>query len=150
MKREKFLWPLTQSHHRSLVMAKSLKQKLSQVGPATQDRLLREISEETGKFFQDELRRHFTEEHDIFWMLRRRLGAADPDLERIEEEHRLFESWIASPSLENLNLFAERIVPHIRFEEDVLFGRVEKLLTPDEKTVIGVCLRLSAHPPSCR
>jgi hemerythrin-like domain-containing protein len=147
MKREKFLWPLSQSHHRALLLARKVKDRLSGAEPGKENSLPRELSAEIQNLFKDELRKHFWDEERILGLFEERMGKGDPDVERIRKEHRLLESLGMRNDRESLVFFSETLTGHIRFEEDVLFPRFEKVLADDEKKVVGEMLAPLAGLP---
>jgi hemerythrin-like domain-containing protein len=145
MKREKYFWPLSQSHHRALVAAKRVKEWLSSTPTGEEAVRLNQASAELKKLYEEELRQHFWDEERILIVFEGRMGEGDPDDERMRKEHRLLESLLAQNTQENLLLFAETLVAHIRFEEDVLFGRMEGVFNEaDQKAV----LEILPHLPS--
>ncbi|HET9869290.1 MAG TPA: hemerythrin domain-containing protein [bacterium] len=131
MKRERFLWPLTQSHHGALLLAKRVREQLP--GTAGDPTALSRLAAEVRGQFQRELGPHFGQEGEILEVFGRRVGAGDPDILRILDEHRKMEAWAGEGSAEALAAFAETLTRHIRFEEEVLFPRWETLFTEDEK-----------------
>jgi len=143
MKREKFLWPLSQSHNRALLAARGVKEQLSS-GPANEeaDRLAK-MSLELKALYEEELRQHFWDEERILGLFEGRMGNGDPDVERIRKDHRLLESLLFQSTKESLLRFSEILTLHIRFEEDVLFGRIEKVFNDGEKKTAGDYLQ---HP----
>lgn len=145
MKREKFLWPLTQSHHRGLVLAKSAREVAAQ--PGVGEGSLKAVSGKIQKVFEGELRQHFRDEEEMMVLFESRVGAKDPDAERLRADHRLLESLVPKADRESLLLFAETLTGHIRFEEDILFGRLEKAFADTEKQEWGELLQ--EHAPSC-
>jgi hemerythrin superfamily protein len=137
MKREKFLWPLSQSHHRALVAAKRVRESL---GAASPNDLSAEVEKAFGAvqvFFNAELRRHFWEEEQILTLFEGHVGKNDSDTNRLRQEHRLLETLAGEKTKESLLRFAETLATHVRFEEDVLFGRIQEVLGPDEKETTG-------------
>ena len=142
MKREKYLWPLSQSHHRALVAAKRVKEQLSSVPPGGEATRILKISSELKELWAGELCQHFWDEERILALFEDRMGRNDPDVEKIRKEHRLLESFLALGTGESLAQFAETLVSHIRFEEDIFFGRLEKVFyDADPLTVSQILLR---------
>lgn len=144
MKREKFLWPLTQSHHRALVTAKRLREKLSAPGAGEDKKLVREMVEEVQKLYDEELRLHFWDEEKILALYEEHMGKSEPEPGKIRREHRQLESLLARSDRKSLLEFAELLMAHVRFEEDVLFGKVEKALNEGEKQAVGHLLEREA------
>ncbi len=136
MKREKYFWPLSQSHHRALVAAKRTKEQLSSIPAGEEAERVRGASSELKKLYEEELCRHFWDEERILVVFEGRMGTGDPDVEKIRKDHYLLKSLLAQNTKESLLQFAETLVPHIRFEEDIFFGRMEKVFTEvDQKAV---------------
>lgn len=136
MKRERFLWPLTQSHHRALLATRKIKDRLSAMGPKNDDTFLRELSGEVKELFEAELGQHFWDEERILGLFEGRIGKDDPDVERIRKEHHLLETLFSQGGLKSLVSFADTLPAHIRFEEDILFPRFEKVLTAEDKKAV--------------
>ena len=145
MKREKFLWPLSQSHHRGLVLAKKVREGAAKEG--VDEGSLKALSAEVQRAYEGELRQHFRDEEEMLVLFESKVGAKDSDAERLRSDHRKLESLVPQASKESLLLFAETLTRHIRFEEDVLFGRLEKAFAENEKREWGDTLQ--EHAPSC-
>lgn len=145
MKREKYLWPLSQSHHRALMAARRIREALSAAGPDSGP--VTELTAEVKSLYDGELLQHFWDEERILNLFESHVGCDDPDARRIRREHRLLESLAFQGTGECLLGFADLIVRHIRFEEDVLFGRIEAVLTGAEQKATGDILE---HPPPAR
>ncbi|HUO57831.1 MAG TPA: hemerythrin domain-containing protein [bacterium] len=143
MKREKFLWPLTQSHHRALLMARWVREKLSASG-AVNEGAVKEMAEEALKLYEEELKLHFWDEEKILVLYEERMGKEEPEPQRIRKEHRLLESMLFRADRESLLAFAELLNSHVRFEEDVLFGRIEKILDEVGKQAVEHLLEREA------
>jgi iron-sulfur cluster repair protein YtfE (RIC family) len=141
MKRENFLWPLSQSHHRALMAARRVREGLSPGGTGSEAEQLAQISAEMKKFHQEELQRHFKDEEYMLDLFESHAGKGDSDSARVRDEHRFLESLLSQNTRESLLKFAETLVIHIRFEEDVLFARVEKAFDDAEKKIVGERLR---------
>lgn len=139
MKREKYFWPLSQSHHRALVAAKRVKERLSAIPPGEEAERLNKVSAELKKLYEEELRQHFWDEERILVVFEGRMGENDPDAGKMRKEHRLLENLLAQNTRESLLQFAETLVPHIRFEEDIFFGRMERAFNEaDQKAVLEI------------
>ncbi len=143
MKREKFLWPLSQSHHRALLAARRVKEQLSS-GPADgEGNQLGKMSSELKKFYKEELCQHFWDEERILSLFEGRMGNGDPDAERIRKEHRFLGSFLSQNTKVSLLQFSETLVLHIRFEEDIFFERIEKIFNESDIRTVGEILQ---HP----
>lgn len=137
MKRERFLWPLTQSHHRGLMAARRVKERLSDCDPGQEADRIEEASLELRGLYEAELKEHFWDEERILGLYEGHMGRLEPEPERIRKEHRLLESLMGRKDRMSLLRFAETLVAHIRFEEDELFGLIEGVLTDDEKEEVA-------------
>ena len=147
MKRETFLWPLSQSHHRALLAAKRVREKLSAVDPKEEKARVGEMSVEARKLYEEELRLHFWDEEKMLALYEEHMGCEEPEPARIRKEHRLLESLLAKSDRTSLLAFADALTAHVRFEEDVLFGKIEKALTEAEKQALGKLLQTT--PAAC-
>jgi hemerythrin superfamily protein len=142
MKREKYFWPLSQSHHRALMAAKQVKEQLSSIPQGEESARLCKVSSELKSLFETELRQHFWDEERLLGLFEARMGNFDPDVERIRKDHRLLESLLAQGKRERLLQFAETLVRHVRFEEDEFFGRMEKVFNEaDQKSVLEILVQ---------
>ena len=137
MKREKFLWPLTQSHHRALMAAKRVREGLAGPSEGVEEALLAELK----TLYGEELQRHFWDEERILSLYEARMGREEPEPARIRKDHRLLESLLYKGDRESLLQFAEILTAHVRFEEDVLFGRIEQVLGEPEKQAVDHLLQ---------
>lgn len=144
MKREKFLWPLTQSHHRALLTAKRIRERFSVTGGGKDQKLVEEMAAEVQKLYDGELRLHFWDEEKILCIYEERMGKFEPEPQKIRREHRQLEALIAHSDREKLLQFAELLTAHVRFEEDVLFDKVERVLGEGEKQVVAHLLETEA------
>ena len=138
MKREKFLWPLTQSHHRALVTARRVKEGLAATG--ADDAVVKEMAGEVQKLYDGELKVHFWDEEKMLALYEQHRGTEEPEPQRIRRDHRRLEGLLAQANRKNLLEFAELLTAHVRFEEDVLFGKIEKALSEVEKQSVGQLL----------
>ncbi|HET9869371.1 MAG TPA: hemerythrin domain-containing protein [bacterium] len=133
MRREKFLWPLTQGHHGALVAARNIRARLSGApgeGPGAPESLVREVE----AFFRDDLEFHFKGEEEVLLKaFEEHVGPSDEGSRKIREDHRVLRELSRSSRRTDLSQFAEALTAHIRYEEDVFFPRVEAELTAGEK-----------------
>jgi hypothetical protein len=148
VRREKFLWPLTQSHHRGLVAAKDTRERIARMDPAGREREMAALREELKGFWESELKAHFGAEERMLEAFAARVGPSDADIQRTVRDHRTLEKLLHQGFKEDLLRFAELLTAHIRFEEEVLFGRIEAALAPPEAQSVGAML-LKAASPSC-
>jgi hemerythrin-like domain-containing protein len=149
MKREKFLWPLTQSHHRGLVLAKHVREKLTDCPKDEEGARVKEALEEVRKAYEEELRQHFWDEERILALYETHMGTEELLPTKIRKDHRTLESLMAKGDRECLLDFAEKLSAHIRFEEEELFSGWEKVFEGPEKETLGKMLQASAPPERC-
>lgn len=146
MKREKFLWPLTQSHHRGLVAARNVRERIARMEAGDREREMAALRKELKDFWGSELKAHFEAEEEMLEVFASHVGPSDPDLLRTVRDHRALERLLGRGFKEDLLRFAEQLTAHIRFEEEVLFGRIEAVLAPPESRAIGEMLLKKANP----
>jgi hemerythrin-like domain-containing protein len=132
VKREKFLWPLTQGHHRGLVAAKNIKNRITQMGDENREKELTDLWTEVSKFWEEDLKTHFAAEEEMLKIFMAHAGPGDPGVTRILSDHRTMEQLVKKGFKEDLLRLADFLTTHIRYEEETFFGRVEKILTPAE------------------
>ena len=149
MKREKFLWPLTQSHHRALVTAKRLREKLSAPGAGQDKKLVQEMAQEVQKLYDEELRLHFWDEEKILALYEERMGKSEPEPGKIRREHRFLEQLMRKADWQSLLAFSETLTEHVRFEEDVVFGKIETALSEGEKLTVDTLLKAAPAVQAC-
>ena len=148
MKREKFLWPLTQSHHRGLVLAKHLREMLTDRPGPEEGAWVRAALEEVRRAYDGELRQHFWDEERILGLYEAHLGTEEPLPAKIRRDHRTLETLMARGDRESLLAFAEKLTAHIRFEEEELFTGWEQIFSAPEKEALGKLL-LDPAPQGC-
>ena len=146
MKREKFLWPLTQGHHRGLVMAKNIRHQFARIKPDPQENMAARLLSEVRGFWEMELMVHFEAEEELLTVFAGHSGPGNPNIARIISEHRMMKRFLDKGSKEDLLRFADILTSHIRYEEDVVFGRIEKILTPDETRTQGEAILKKVAP----
>jgi len=144
MKREKFLWPLTQSHHRALMTAKRIKERLSVADGGEE-----EMAAEVRRLYEEELRLHFWDEEKILALYEERMGREEPEPQRIRLEHRRLEWLLARADRPSLLELAELLTAHVRFEEDVLFGKIEMAMSEGEKLTVDALLKAAPAVQTC-
>jgi hypothetical protein len=132
MKREKFLWPLTQGHHRGLVAAKNIKSRIDQMGEENREKEMAALRMEVSGFWKGDLKAHFAAEEEMLRVFGAHAGPQDPGVTRILSDHRAMEQLVKKGFKEDLLRLADILTKHIRYEEEMFFGRVEKTLTPAE------------------
>lgn len=148
MKREKFLWPLTHGHQHGLAAAKALQGKLAGQEGSTREGM-EDLRSQVLEFWGSELREHFLAEEGILDMLSKELPPGDPDVARFLSDHRTLEKLAKKGFREDLARFADLLTKHIRFEEEVLFGRIERALSPQGRAKAGEMAKGAKVPGAC-
>jgi hypothetical protein len=120
--------------------ARRVREQLSPVPEGQESGRLKIVSSELKNLNEGELRQHFWDEERILGIFEDRMGTGDPDVERIRKDHRLLESLLLLNTRESLLQFADTLVGHIRFEEDIFFGRLEKALDETRRLIVSEIL----------
>ena len=127
IKRSKELAPLSREHHDGLLFAWKLKQGLANNTP------LETIVNYTRWFWSNHIKSHFKDEEKV---LVKFLPADNALVKQMFKEHAQIRDLIISldrePDKSSLQLLAEFISNHIRFEERKLFVYAEEVLTPEQ------------------
>ena len=127
IKRSKELAPLSREHHDGLLFAWKIKQGLSN-GTS-----LATLCSYTRWFWTNHMKPHFKDEEKV---LVKHLPADNPLVAQMFNEHAHIRDVIISldkePDPNSLQLLAEYINNHIRFEERELFAYAEQILTPEQ------------------
>lgn len=131
IKREPALQPLSREHHHGLLLCWKIREGLKRkVDP---DR----IKKYTDWFWENNLVPHFKEEEKAVFPV---LGNEHNLVKKALSEHRrlkrLFEEDVAS--LKTLGLIEEELDSHIRFEERVLFNKIQEVATRAQLEAITV------------
>ena len=148
MKREKFLWPLTQSHHRGLVLAKHIRERLTDCPKAEESVRVKAVLDEVREAYDGELRQHFWDEERILGLYEARMGPEEPLPPKIRKDHRSLERLMKKGDRESLLAFSRTLAAHIRFEEEELFTGWEGTFNEREKEELGKLL-LASVPKGC-
>jgi hemerythrin-like domain-containing protein len=133
VKRAAELAVLSREHHVALELALRLRRARSEDA----ERLAADAAE----FWRQESSEHFRlEEQFLLPRLACHAAADDPDIARTLSDHaelrRRFAS-IGDGGLDALRRLGELLTEHVRFEERVLFPRIESTLDPDELAAVG-------------
>lgn len=145
MKRHPSLRPLSDDHHRALVLARRLRRASS--GPELTDSLSREVRHE----FEAELEPHFRIEER--WLLPAlEAGGAAALAEQMAQDHARLRALVRDTwtrgTAEQLGTLLEK---HVRFEERVLFPRAEELLSEAElDSVLNAATNPEDRDSACR
>ncbi len=131
MKRHLSLQPLSDDHHRALVLARHLRRS-SATDAAEIESLAREVRHE----FEVDLERHFCAEEDRLLPILAKRGAAEL-AERAADDHARLRSLVRGPWRQDTALdIGTLLEKHVRFEERVLFPEAESLLSEDELAAV--------------
>jgi hemerythrin-like domain-containing protein len=128
MKRHPSLQPLSDDHHRALVLARRLRRASS--GPDSTD--AEALSREVQQQFETELDPHFRVEESWLLPALHAKGAAELAEQTAVDHARLRDlvrSVWSGDTAEQLGTLLEK---HVRFEERVLFPKAEALLSETE------------------
>lgn len=140
LKRSKELAPLSREHHDGLLFVWKIKQGLAN---GTSVETLRAY---TLWFWDNQIKSHFNDEEKI---LIKYLPADNPLVKQMIREHEQIRDLIVSidqePDKRSLELFAELLNNHIRFEERQLFKYVEETLSPEQLNHIYLELYKEQH-----
>ena len=155
MKRHVALHPLSQHHHFALMEALFIRRALREPA-AGRKRKLEGVVKKFLRFWKKAGQQHFREEEEILlptWSRHVRLDE-DPLTMRLLAEHALIRAQIADleaavaagqPVEELAAELARLLHDHVRFEENEVFPRAERLLNENELAALG--RRLSwLHP----
>lgn len=141
MKRHPTLRDLSRDHHHGLAQARRLKRAKAKDAIETAQQFL--------DFWQRELTRHFRAEEEVLLpYYARHVAADDEDVVHMLTDHvsirRAVLDVACRPSGEGLkdvlNELGKLLEEHIRFEERVLFPKVESALTAEEMATLATRL----------
>jgi hemerythrin-like domain-containing protein len=125
IKRSRELAPLSREHHDGLLFAWKIKQGLANGTP------IRTLVDYTRWFWSNHIKPHFRDEEKV---LVKFLPVDNNLVQQMIREHAQIRDLIISldkkPDANSLQLLAEFINNHIRFEERQLFSYAEQVLTP--------------------
>ncbi len=128
MKRHPLLRPLSDEHHRALVIAR----RTRRAAEARRDsKSLAKIWLDVKERFAAELEPHFRVEEAWLFPALEAAGESAPVARARADHARLRELARAEPDAATALAFAELLQSHVRFEERELFPRAERLLAPD-------------------
>jgi hypothetical protein len=132
VKRHPSLRPLSDDHHRALVLARRLRRE-----PAARDPdSLAGLASEVREAFDDDLEPHFVVEETRLLPPLDEKGAADL-AERTRADHAALRGLVHGRWSEaTAGRIGERLEAHVRFEERVLFPRAEAILSDAELAAV--------------
>lgn len=140
IKRSKELAPLSREHHDGLLFAWKIKQGL------TNDTPVDTIVDYTRWFWSNHIKPHFKDEEKV---LVKFLPPDNPMVKQMFREHAQIRDLVISldkePNATSLQLLAEFLTNHIRFEERQLFVYAEQSLTAEQLNEIFNELPNDAH-----
>ncbi|HJV20017.1 MAG TPA: hemerythrin domain-containing protein [Sediminibacterium sp.] len=141
IKRHPAIVSFSKDHHFGLLLIWKIRQGFTRSIPA------KRISNYVLYFFKEDLANHFQEEETLLFG---RLPFEDPLRKKAETDHVFIYSLIRdienNPSDEVLlNLFANELEKHIRFEERDLFNHIQEVLGADELLEIAQRFSGSRH-----
>lgn len=127
IKRSKELAPLSREHHDGLLFAWKIKQGLENGTPAEA------MCNYVRWYWSNHIKQHFKDEEKV---LVNHLPAINPLVQQMIKEHAQIRNLVISldrqPDKGTLQLLAEFITNHIRFEERQLFAYAEETLSPEQ------------------
>ena len=123
LKRDKALRPLSVDHHHGLLLSWKIRTGLSkQVEPI---RIINYVQ----WFFENHLRPHFDlEENYVFPVL----GGEDELVKKALADHQKIESLSRSGDAATLSQLADELEAHIRFEERIVFEKIQSVATQSQ------------------
>ena len=140
LKRSKELAPLSREHHDGLLFAWKIKQGLANGTP------IETLCNYTRWFWLNHIKPHFKDEETV---LVKFLPVDNALVQQMFKEHAQIRDLIISldkePDSSSLQLLAEFVNNHIRFEERELFGYAEKTLTQEQLDEIYKDLPNNSH-----
>lgn len=126
IKRSESLKPLSREHHHGLLFSWKIKTGIKKNVEVSR------IKKYSDWFYQNYLIPHFEVEEKYVFPI---LGNGNELIERAVSEHRGLERLFESSSAEfqkNMSLIGDALVNHIRFEERILFGEIQKIATVEQ------------------
>ena len=140
MLRDKNLIPLSHQHQHALALCVRLDRALQ-----AKEVDLGAWQAEIQTIFEQEIGIHFSAEEKTIFPPARRVPELQPLVDELQAEHSVLRNFFtkaAARTLSNSDLlmFAEKLAQHIRKEERQLFQDMQKLMTPQELSVIGAAL----------
>jgi hemerythrin-like domain-containing protein len=140
IKRSKELAPLSREHHDGLLFGWKIKQGLANDTP------VETLVEYTRWFWSNHIKPHFKDEEKV---LVKFLSPDNSLVKRMFKEHAQIRDLVINldqeANVNSLQLLAEFIKNHIRFEERQLFVYAEQTLTPQQLNEIFVDLPDELH-----
>jgi iron-sulfur cluster repair protein YtfE (RIC family) len=125
IKRSEFLKPLSREHHHGLLFCWKIRAGIKK------DVEVSRIKKYADWFYQNYLIPHFEVEEKYVFPI---LGNENELIKKAVSEHRKIERLFESTTefQKNISLIGEELVDHIRFEERILFGEIQKIATAEQ------------------
>ena len=126
IKRSESLKPLSREHHHGLLFSWKIKTGIKKNVDISR------IKKYADWFYQNYLIPHFKVEEKYVFPI---LGNENGLIKRAVSEHRSLQRLFESPFSEfqkNSSLIGDELINHIRFEERVLFGEIQKIATTEQ------------------
>jgi hemerythrin-like domain-containing protein len=132
VKRHPSLVPLSDDHHRALVLARRLRQ-FSSTAEATE---IESLAADVRREFEMDLERHFRIEER--WLLPVLVDRGAGELaNRIAKDHARLRTLVGGAwERDTANTLGTLLEKHVRFEEREVFPKAESLLLDDELTAV--------------
>lgn len=159
MKRHESLHALSQHHHFALLETLFIRRANEESG-ATREARLREVADKFMEFWEKDGKLHFREEEEILipaYALHVSIQD-DQDVMRMLADHAMIRAKIGKLSalLSNNQAFeadlielGELLQNHVRLEENIIFPRLEKILSEEELQKVGHLLTWLHPKGSC-
>ena len=125
IKRSEFLKPLSREHHHGLLFCWKIRAGIQKKVEISR------IKKYSDWFYQNYLVPHFEVEEKYVFPI---LGNENELIKKAVSEHRKMKQLFESNSEfeKNCSLIQEELEAHIRFEERVLFGEIQKIATAEQ------------------
>jgi len=159
MKRHESLHALRQHHHFALLESLFIRRATQESG-ATRDANLRRVAENFVQFWESKGKLHFREEEEILipaYALHVSIDT-DHDVMRMLADHAAIRAKIgklaaflsnSQPFEADLTELGEILQNHVRLEENIIFPKMEKILSEEELQRVGHLLTWLHPKGSC-
>jgi hypothetical protein len=141
IKRSPELTQLSKEHHEALLLVWKIRQGIrKRVEPERMARYCR-------WFWEHHLAGHFKREEELLPLV---MPKENPLLQKMLDDHDVIQrrvKGLPDHNVDSLELLAQSINDHVRFEERQLFNEVEKMATPEQLTQIAAGLNIDEPMP---
>ncbi len=129
MKRTEYLQPLSREHHHGLLLCWKIRTGLSKNVEISR------IKKYADWFYENHIKAHFEAEEKYIFPI---LGPEDEMVQEAIASHRkLKELFNGTKDVENsLKQIEKELEGHIRFEERILFNKIQEVASPDQVKLI--------------